>query len=103
MVVEVVRAYLEAASGLTELTRKHAVAVAKILIRESEERPGAPTRSSELPKNESEGGEAALLSARVGPSIQALATELHSADSWRLRSRESWTASTLCRERTMSG
>lgn len=76
MVVEVVRAYLEAASGLTELTRKHAVAVAKILIRESEERPGAPTRSSELPKNEPEGGEAALLSARVGPSIQALATEL---------------------------
>lgn len=50
MVVELVRAYLEAASGLTELTRKHAVAVAKILIREGEERSTAPAREPRPPK-----------------------------------------------------
>ncbi|KUP95261.1 hypothetical protein [Thermobifida cellulosilytica] len=74
MVVDVVRAYLEAASGLTELTRKRAVAAAKTLIRESDERAASPRASDTA--GGTENGESPLPGVRVGPSIQALAAEL---------------------------
>lgn len=57
MVVDAVRTYLDATSGLTELTRKRAVAAAKSLIRETGAGEAAP-------------GEG------LGRSIQALAAEL---------------------------
>uniref|UniRef100_UPI0003675354 hypothetical protein n=1 Tax=Nocardiopsis lucentensis TaxID=53441 RepID=UPI0003675354 len=63
MVVDAVRTYLDAASGLTELSRKEAVAAAKALLRASG--TAAPERA---------GGEA--LPPRVGQNIQALAGEL---------------------------
>ncbi|WP_116246546.1 membrane fusogenic activity family protein [Nocardiopsis sp. FIRDI 009] len=63
MVVDAVRTYLDAASGLTELSRKEAVAAAKALLRANG--TAAPERTS---------GEA--LPPRVGQSIQALAGEL---------------------------
>ncbi|CAL9581669.1 hypothetical protein SUDANB121_05072 [Nocardiopsis dassonvillei] len=64
MVVDAVRTYLDAASGLTELSRKEAVAAAKVLLRAGG--PGAPAAEPEP------GG----TPPRVGPSIQALAGEL---------------------------
>ncbi|MFD6953049.1 membrane fusogenic activity family protein [Nocardiopsis sp. TSRI0078] len=68
MVVDAVRTYLDAANGLTELSRKQAVAAAKTLLR-----AGGPTApAAEKPaaeRNES-------LPPRVGQSIQALAGEL---------------------------
>src|SRR5690606_20026308 len=76
MVVDVVRAYLEAASGLTELTRKRAVAAAKVLIRDGDERAAAAARSADTGGSGTGSGESPLLGTRVGPSIQALATEL---------------------------
>ncbi|MDT0330324.1 coiled-coil domain-containing protein [Nocardiopsis lambiniae] len=62
MVVDAVRTYLDAANGLTELSRKEAVAAAKTLLRASG--PSAPV------------GEAGAVPPRVGQSIQALAGEL---------------------------
>lgn len=64
MVVDAVRTYLDAASGLTELSRKEAVAAAKVLLRAGG--PGAPAAEPEP------GG----APPRVGQSIQALAGEL---------------------------
>ncbi|WP_047870722.1 hypothetical protein [Nocardiopsis sp. RV163] len=63
MVVDAVRTYLDAASGLTELSRKQAVAAAKALLRANG--PAAPAAA------EGEG-----LPPRVGQSIQNLAGEL---------------------------
>ncbi|WP_306371263.1 membrane fusogenic activity family protein [Nocardiopsis sp. CC223A] len=64
MVVDAVRTYLDAASGLTELSRKEAVAAAKVLLR-----AGGPGVSAA----EQEPGGAPP---RVGQTIQALAGEL---------------------------
>lgn len=64
MVVDAVRTYLDAASGLTELSRKEAVAAAKVLLRAGG--AGAPAAEPES------GG----APPRVGQSIQALAGEL---------------------------
>ena len=64
MVVDAVRTYLDAASGLTELSRKEAVAAAKVLLRAG---------GAGVPTAEAEPGGAPL---RVGQSIQALAGEL---------------------------
>lgn len=61
MVVDAVRTYLDAASGLTELSRKEAVAAAKILLRANGQ-VSPVTEGDDLP--------------RVGQSIQALAGEL---------------------------
>ncbi|ASU84603.1 hypothetical protein CDO52_18945 [Nocardiopsis gilva YIM 90087] len=66
MVVEAVRTYLDAASGLTELTRKRAVAAAKTLLKANDDRA---TSSADT-------GSAAAGPARVGQNIQTLATEL---------------------------
>ncbi|MFI6578650.1 membrane fusogenic activity family protein [Nocardiopsis sp. NPDC050513] len=63
MVVDAVRTYLDAASGLTELSRKEAVAAAKALLRAN----GAA--APEQPRDEA-------LPPRVGQNIQALAGEL---------------------------
>ncbi|NYH50783.1 BMFP domain-containing protein YqiC [Nocardiopsis arvandica] len=63
MVVDAVRTYLDAANGLTELSRKQAVAAAKTLLRAGG--PAAPVA-----------GENESLPPRVGQSIQALAGEL---------------------------
>ncbi|GAA1120961.1 coiled-coil domain-containing protein [Nocardiopsis metallicus] len=60
MVVDAVRTYLDAANGLTELSRKQAVAAAKTLIRANG--AAAPAEGEAPP--------------RVGQSIQALAGEL---------------------------
>ncbi|WP_067965190.1 hypothetical protein [Nocardiopsis trehalosi] len=68
MVVDAVRAYLDAASGLTELTRKRAVAAAKTLLRAADDRaPG--TRGTDA-------AEGAAGAPRVGATIQTLATDL---------------------------
>ncbi|WP_017589808.1 hypothetical protein [Nocardiopsis ganjiahuensis] len=64
MVVDAVRTYLDAANGLTELSRKQAVAAAKTLLRADGAAASAPVAS---------GGEAPP---RVGQSIQTLAGEL---------------------------
>ncbi|RKS07702.1 hypothetical protein DFP74_3385 [Nocardiopsis sp. Huas11] len=63
MVVDAVRTYFDATSGLTELSRKEAVAAAKALLK-ANGRPAAPAVEQEA------------LPARVGQSIQALAGEL---------------------------
>ncbi|ADH68439.1 MULTISPECIES: hypothetical protein [Nocardiopsis] len=63
MVVDAVRTYLDAASGLTELSRKQAVAAAKALLRANG--PAAPVAA-----------EGESLPPRVGQSIQNLAGEL---------------------------
>ncbi|WP_017573047.1 accessory factor UbiK family protein [Nocardiopsis halotolerans] len=63
MVVDAVRTYLDAASGLTELSRKQAVAAAKTLLRAS----GSASPSA---------GESENMPPRVGQSIQTLAGEL---------------------------
>ncbi|WP_285735129.1 membrane fusogenic activity family protein [Nocardiopsis sp. ATB16-24] len=63
MVVDAVRTYFDAASGLTELSRKQAVAAAKTLLRANG--PVAPVT-----------GEGEGIPSRVGQSIQALAGEL---------------------------
>lgn len=63
MVVDAVRTYLDAANGLTELSRRDAVAAARALLRSDGRAVGAATAE----------GEAAP---RVGQSIQALAGEL---------------------------
>ncbi|GAB2516276.1 coiled-coil domain-containing protein [Nocardiopsis aegyptia] len=63
MVVDAVRTYFDATSGLTELSRKEAVAAAKALLK-ANGRPTAPAADQEA------------LPARVGQSIQALAGEL---------------------------
>lgn len=63
MVVDAVRTYLDAASGLTELSRKQAVAAAKTLLK---------ANGSTAPVT----GEGEGLPSRVGQSIQALAGEL---------------------------
>ncbi|TDQ47542.1 hypothetical protein [Actinorugispora endophytica] len=77
MVVDAVRTYLEAASGFTELTRKHAVAAAKTLLKESDERSGgAITRAADTAKSTVENVESSVRGTRVGHSIQALATDL---------------------------
>ncbi|MBB6171106.1 polyhydroxyalkanoate synthesis regulator phasin [Nocardiopsis mwathae] len=62
MVVEAVRTYLDAASGLTELTRKRAVAAAKTLLKAGDDRAGDTAD--------------AVATGRVGQNIQALATDL---------------------------
>jgi hypothetical protein len=64
MVVDAVRTYFDATSGLTELSRKEAVAAAKALLK-AEGRPTAPAAADQE-----------ALPARVGQSIQALAGEL---------------------------
>ncbi|GAA1000347.1 membrane fusogenic activity family protein [Nocardiopsis tropica] len=66
MVVDAVRTYLDAANGLTELSRKQAVAAAKTLLRANG--AGGPA----LPG----AGEGDTPPPRVGQSIQALAGEL---------------------------
>lgn len=63
MVVDAVRTYLDAANGLTELSRRDAVAAARALLRSEGRAVGAAAAE----------GEAAP---RVGQSIQALAGEL---------------------------
>lgn len=63
MVVDAVRTYLDAANGLTELSRRDAVAAARALLRSDGRAVGAAAAE----------GEAAP---RVGQSIQALAGEL---------------------------
>lgn len=63
MVVDAVRTYLDAANGLTELSRRDAVAAARALLRSDGRTVGAAAAE----------GEAAP---RVGQSIQALAGEL---------------------------
>ena len=63
MVVDAVRTYLDAANGLTELSRRDAVAAARALLRSDGRAVGATAAE----------GEAAP---RVGQSIQALAGEL---------------------------
>lgn len=63
MVVDAVRTYLDAASGLTELSRKQAVAAAKILLRANGSTTAAAVDNESLPP-------------RVGQSIQTLAGEL---------------------------
>ncbi|MFW6642301.1 membrane fusogenic activity family protein [Nocardiopsis algeriensis] len=65
MVVDAVRTYLDAANGLTELSRKQAVAAAKTLLRAG---GAVPAPGAE--------GDAEGLPPRVGQSIQALAGEL---------------------------
>lgn len=64
MVVDAVRTYLDAANGLTELSRKQAVAAAKTLLRANGAAAPAPVVAD---------GEAPP---RVGQSIQTLAGEL---------------------------
>lgn len=64
MVVDAVRTYLDAANGLTELSRRDAVAAARALLRTDGRSAGAATASE---------GESAP---RVGQSIQVLAGEL---------------------------
>ncbi|MBV2365693.1 membrane fusogenic activity family protein [Streptomonospora nanhaiensis] len=83
MVVDAVRAYLEAVNGLTELTRKRAVAAAKVLLRAGEDRPAAPaprlTAVGGGPATAAPAGEgepAANGFARSGATIQSLAAEL---------------------------
>lgn len=77
MVVDAVRTYLEAASGLTELTRKRAVAAAKTLLKESDERSGGTmTRVADTAKSTLENVEGSVRGMRVGHSIQALAVDL---------------------------
>ncbi|WP_067605355.1 hypothetical protein [Nocardiopsis listeri] len=66
MVVDAVRTYLDAANGLTELSRKEAVAAAKALLRAGGAN-GAP-----VPSVDAEQGPPP----RVGQNIQALAGEL---------------------------
>ncbi|MEU3018502.1 MULTISPECIES: membrane fusogenic activity family protein [unclassified Nocardiopsis] len=63
MVVDAVRTYLDAANGLTELSRKQAVAAAKTLLRANGATPAPSVPDGEAPP-------------RVGQSIQALASEL---------------------------
>ncbi|PDP87701.1 membrane fusogenic activity family protein [Glycomyces fuscus] len=63
MVVDAVRTYLDAASGLTELSRKQAVAAAKTLLRAEGSAAPAAAEGESLPP-------------RVGQSIQNLAGEL---------------------------
>ncbi|WP_433700527.1 membrane fusogenic activity family protein [Nocardiopsis sp. CA-288880] len=66
MVVDAVRTYLDAANGLTELSRKQAVAAAKTLLRANGAGGPAPSGA----------GEGDTPPPRVGQSIQALAGEL---------------------------
>lgn len=66
MVVDAVRTYFDAASGLTELSRKQAVAAAKTLLRAGGTAEAGPV----------EPGPDGVRPPRVGQSIQALATEL---------------------------
>ncbi|WP_150254712.1 coiled-coil domain-containing protein [Nocardiopsis deserti] len=63
MVVDAVRTYLDAASGLTELSRKQAVAAAKALLRANGSAAPVAAEGESLPP-------------RVGQSIQNLAGEL---------------------------
>jgi BMFP domain-containing protein YqiC len=63
MVVDAVRTYLDAASGLTELSRKQAVAAAKTLLRAEGSTAPVAAEGESLPP-------------RVGQSIQNLAGEL---------------------------
>ncbi|MFE1167932.1 membrane fusogenic activity family protein [Nocardiopsis sp. NPDC058789] len=63
MVVDAVRTYLDAANGLTELSRKQAVAAAKTLLRANGATPTVVVPEGEAPP-------------RVGQSIQTLAGEL---------------------------
>lgn len=63
MVVDAVRTYLDAASGLTELSRKQAVAAAKALLRANGSAAPVAVEGESLPP-------------RVGQSIQNLAGEL---------------------------
>ncbi|WP_460774248.1 membrane fusogenic activity family protein [Nocardiopsis nanhaiensis] len=65
MVVDAVRTYLDAANGLTELSRKQAVAAAKTLLRANGSGAAVP------PSSDGEGPPP-----RVGQSIQTLAGEL---------------------------
>ncbi|GAB3715118.1 membrane fusogenic activity family protein [Nocardiopsis oceani] len=65
MVVDAVRTYLDAANGLTELSRKQAVAAAKTLLRANGSGAAVP------PASDGEGPPP-----RVGQSIQTLAGEL---------------------------
>ncbi|WP_017616455.1 coiled-coil domain-containing protein [Nocardiopsis salina] len=64
MVVDAVRTYLDAANGLTELSRRDAVAAARALLRTDQRSAGAAAGAE---------GESAP---RVGQSIQVLAGEL---------------------------
>lgn len=66
MVVDAVRTYLDAANGLTELSRKEAVAAAKALLRAGGAN-GAPVPSVDTAQGPPP---------RVGQNIQALAGEL---------------------------
>jgi len=73
MVVDAVRAYFDAVSGLTEPTRKRAVAAAKVILRAGEERSAAPANADAPVAPAAEPGDAA---SRAGSPIQALAGEL---------------------------
>ncbi|WP_156003755.1 membrane fusogenic activity family protein [Streptomonospora sp. PA3] len=66
MVVDAVRAYFEAVNGLTELTRKRAVAAAKVILKSGDERWAAAASA----------GESAEGAPRAGSPIQTLAGEL---------------------------
>ena len=75
MIVDAVRTYLDAASGLTELTRKRAVTAAKALLRAGGDRSdgvAAQFRASVEPT--AEGAEGPTAAPRVGRGIQTLAT-----------------------------
>ncbi len=75
MVVDAVRSYFDAVSGLTELTRKRAVTAAKTLLKVGDDRTvstaSPPDRAS--PAGEDEGDPR---TSRVGHDIQSLAAEL---------------------------
>lgn len=70
MVVDAVRTYLDAANGLTELSRKDAVAAAKALLRADGQAVNAASAQSPVT------GEEEARPATVGQSIQNLAGEL---------------------------
>ncbi|WP_052809548.1 accessory factor UbiK family protein [Streptomonospora alba] len=74
MVVDAVRAYFEAVNGLTELTRKRAVAAAKVILKAGEERFAAPAPSGA--RSAGPAGETGDGGQRAGSGIQTLAGEL---------------------------
>ncbi|MFD0776020.1 membrane fusogenic activity family protein, partial [Streptomonospora algeriensis] len=74
MVVDAVRAYLDAVNGLTELTRKRAVAAAKVILKAGEERPAASAPSGT--RTAGSAGESGDGAQRAGSPIQTLAGEL---------------------------
>ncbi|MDS1269496.1 hypothetical protein RIF23_04200 [Lipingzhangella sp. LS1_29] len=72
MVIDVVRTYLDAASGFTELTRKRAVAAARTLLRESQQAAGSGAGEQGTDENR----EPSPVGGRTGKEIQTLAAQL---------------------------